>query len=174
LATADPSVSDDYEFRPVITDDLAMLARWLRTPDVMRWWGDPDEELGLLRDDLHEPRMVMQIVSLRGRAFAYAQHYDVHAWPQAHLSHLPAGCRAIDSFIGEPELIGCGHGSRYLKALATRLLEDGAPCVAIDPDVENLRARRAYANAGFREAAVVATDKGPAMLMLLDALGTRR
>jgi aminoglycoside 6'-N-acetyltransferase len=169
LAAADPCVSGDYEFRPVIAADLAMLARWLRTPEVMKWWGEPDEELVLLQDDLDDPRMVMRIVSLRGRAFAYAQHYDVHAWPQAHLALLPAGSRAIDSFIGEPELLGCGHGSRYLKALAAQLLLDGAPYVAIDPDVENRRARRAYANAGFREAAAVTTDQGPAMLMLLDA-----
>jgi aminoglycoside 6'-N-acetyltransferase len=169
LATADPRVSGDYEFRPVVAADLAMLARWLHTAEVMRWWGEPNEELALLSDDLGDARMVMQIVSVRGRAFAYAQHYDVHAWPQAHLASLPAGSRAIDSFIGEPELIGCGHGSRYLEILATRLILDGAPCVAIDPDVDNIRARRAYANAGFREAAIVETDKGSAALMLFEA-----
>jgi hypothetical protein len=35
-----------------------------------------------------------------------------------------------------------------LHQLARRLLADGAPLVAIDPDIANLRARRAYARAG--------------------------
>ena len=35
--------------------------------------------------------MRMELVLFEGRAFAYAQSYDVHAWPQPHLEHLPAG-----------------------------------------------------------------------------------
>ena len=146
-----------------------MLERWLRTTEVVRWWGDPQEQAALLRDDLDEPRMVMRIVALAGRPFAYAQDYDVHAWPQPHFAHLPAGTRAIDSFIGEPDMIGQGHGSCYLRLLAQRLRADGAPVVAIDPDVENLRARRAYAKAGFRGETVVETGAGPAVLMLFGA-----
>jgi aminoglycoside 6'-N-acetyltransferase len=55
--------------------------------------------------------MVMRIVSFEGRPFAYAQDYAVHVWPQPHFAHLPSGSRAIDSFIGEPDMIGRGHGS---------------------------------------------------------------
>jgi aminoglycoside 6'-N-acetyltransferase len=46
------------------------------------------------------------------------------------------------------------------------LRADGAPVVAIDPDVENLRARHAYAKAGFRGEAVMESGAGPAVLML--------
>jgi aminoglycoside 6'-N-acetyltransferase len=143
-----------------------MLEQWLRTTEVVRWWGDPPEQAALLREDLDEPRMVMRIVSLAGRPFAYAQDYDVHAWPQPHFAHLPAGTRAIDSFIGESDMIGQGHGSSYLRLLAQRLRAEGAPVVAIDPGMENLRARRAYAKAGFRGETVVETGAGPAVLML--------
>jgi aminoglycoside 6'-N-acetyltransferase len=158
-----------YTFRPADRRDLPMLERWLRTTEVVRWWGDPQEQAALLREDMDEPRMVMRIVALAGRPFAYAQDYDVHAWPQSHFADLPAGTRAIDSFIGEPDMIGQGHGSRYLRLLAQRLRADGAPVVAIDPDVENLRARRAYAKAGFRGETVVETGAGPAVLMLFGA-----
>jgi aminoglycoside 6'-N-acetyltransferase len=158
-----------YTFRPAGADDLPLLERWLRTTEVVRWWGDPREQAALLREDLYEPRMVMRIVSLAGRPFAYAQDYDVHAWPQPHFAHLPAGTRAIDSFIGEPDMIGQGHGSRFLNIMAQRLRAEGAPVVAIDPDVENLRARRAYAKAGFRGETVVETGAGPAVLMLFGA-----
>jgi len=155
-----------YTFRPAALRDLPLLERWLRTPEVVRWWGDPQEQAALLREDLGEPRMVMRIVSLAGRPFAYAQDYDVHVWPQPHFAGLPPGSRSIDSFIGEPDMIGRGHGSAFLRLLAERLRAEGAPVVAIDPDVENFRARRAYEKAGFRGEAIVESGEGPAVLML--------
>src|SRR5262249_1593420 len=52
-----------YTFRSALLHDLPMLERWLRTPEVVRWWGDPDEQAALLQQDLDEPAMVMRIVS---------------------------------------------------------------------------------------------------------------
>ena len=138
-----------YSFRPAEHSDLPQLRQWLQTPEVVRWWGDPVEQAALLEADLSEPLMAMRIVSLDGRPFAYAQHYDVGSWPQHQFLHLPAGSRAIDAFIGEPDMIGCGHGATFLRRLARRLIDEGASLVAIDPDAGNLRARRAYARAGF-------------------------
>lgn len=157
-----------YSFRPAAAEDLPRLRRWLGGPEVVRWWGNPGEQFELLREDLDEPLMRMRIVSFNGRPFAYAQDYEVHAWAQPHLAHLPRGSRAIDSFIGRPSMIGCGHGQAYLRMLAERLCVEGAPLVAIDPAFDNLRARRAYEKAGFRTEATVATEAGPAVLMLYD------
>jgi len=131
----------------------------------VRWWGDPLEQAALLEEDLSEPRMIMRVISYRSKAFAYAQHYDVHAWPQAHFAELPKDSRAIDAFIGEPEMIGRGHGAAFLRLLALRLMAEGAPLVAIDPSPDNLRARRCYTRAGFRGDRIVATPEGPAVLM---------
>jgi aminoglycoside 6'-N-acetyltransferase len=155
-----------YTFRPVTREDLPLVRRWLETPEVVRWWGDPDEQFALLKGDLDEPLMVMRIVSLGGKPFAYAQHYDVRSWPQTHFAGLPTGTRAIDAFIGEPEMIGRGHGAAFLRLLARRLREEGAPLVAIDPDVCNRRARSAYARAGFEGDTIVETGQGPIVLMI--------
>jgi aminoglycoside 6'-N-acetyltransferase len=155
-----------YSFRFAAHDDMAMLRDWLRTPEVARWWGRPDVAEKLLRSDLDEPRMVMRIVAFERRAFAYAQDYAVASWPQPHFAHLPPGTRAIDTFIGEPEMVGRGHGSAYLRILAERLIGEGAPLVAIDPAVDNLRARRAYAKAGFRGDTMVETPEGVAIVMV--------
>lgn len=154
-----------YIFRPATREDLPLLRRWLRTPEVMRWWGDPDEQAALLEGDLDDPRMVMRMVAFAGQPFAYAQDYDVHAWPQHHLAHLPRGSRGIDAFIGEPDMIGAGHGPAFLRLLAGRLRTEGAPVVAVDPDPDNLRARRAYGKAGFRGSVEIHTECGPAILM---------
>jgi aminoglycoside 6'-N-acetyltransferase len=143
-----------------------LLRRWLGAQEVVRWWGDPDVQAALLEEDLNEPNMRMWIVSCNGRPFAYAQDYEVHAWPQAHLAHLPSGSRALDTFIGETDMLGAGHGAVYLRVLAQRLLGEGAPMVAMDPAAQNLRARRAYARAGFGNASEVDTPEGPAVLMI--------
>jgi aminoglycoside 6'-N-acetyltransferase len=157
-----------YSFRPASTADLPRLRGWLSSPEVKRWWGDPRREFETLCADLDDPRMAIRVVSFRGRAFAYAQDYEVHARPQAHLMHLPQGSRAIDSFIGLPSMIGRGHGPAYLALLAERLCAEGAPLVAIDPAIDNFRARRAYEKAGFRLAGPVATEAGPAVLMVFE------
>lgn len=158
--------TDHYALRPVSAGDLPMLRRWLETPEARRWWGDPEAQYALLREDLADPLMRMRIVSLDGRPFAYVQDYDVSAWPQPHLAHLPQGARAVDTFIGEPDLVGQGHGSAYLRLLAEQLIAEGAPAVAVDPDPSNARARRAYLKAGFVEDRVVDTPAGPAVLMV--------
>ena len=158
--------SSVYAFRPVVRQDLPRLRIWLRTPDATLWWGDPEEQFALLQQDVNDPRMVMRIISYEGRPFAYAQDYEVHVWPQPHFRHLPAGARAIDAFIGEPDMIGKGHGSAFLRLLAEQLRAEGASTVVIDPAANNLRARRAYEKAGFRNDFFVVTGEGLAILMI--------
>jgi aminoglycoside 6'-N-acetyltransferase len=162
----DPTGCSAYVFRQVVQEDIAMLDIWLRTPAVVRWWGEPEGQARLLEEDLSDPRMTMRIVSFHGRPFAYAQHYAVHTWPHPHFACLPTGSRAIDAFIGESDMVGKGHGSAFLRLLAEQLIDEGAPLVAIDPHIHNFRARRAYEKAGFRYQCEVMTGEGPAMLMI--------
>jgi aminoglycoside 6'-N-acetyltransferase len=163
---ASPSKAALYSFRDVRADDMALLRVWLRAPEVSRWWGDAVEQAEMLERDLIEPDMAMRIVSFNAKPFAYAQDYPVDRWPQPHFADLPRCARAIDSFVGETGMIDCGHGSVYLRLLAARLRADGAPAVAIDPAVDNWRARRAYQKAGFIGEKIVQTSEGPAVLMI--------
>jgi aminoglycoside 6'-N-acetyltransferase len=128
--------------------------------------GDPAAELALLTADLDEPLMRQWIVEHRGRPFAYVQAYAPPSWPQAHLMHLPAGAQAIDAFIGEPDMLGRGHGSAFLRVMAEQLIAEGASVIVIDPDRDNHRARHAYARAGFVGEDVLETETGPVVLML--------
>jgi aminoglycoside 6'-N-acetyltransferase len=160
------AVSPPYTFQPVTQGDLPQLEVWLQGPEIVTWWGDPVEQAELLRSDVDEPRMQMELVLFNGRPFAYVQSYEVHAWPQPHLDHLSIGSRAIDTFIGEPTMIGRGHGSAYLRIMALRLQAEGAPVIAIDPSEANRRAVRAYYNAGFRIDSMFSSEEGSAVLML--------
>jgi aminoglycoside 6'-N-acetyltransferase len=158
---------DAYVFRPMRAADLDMARRWLKTPDVARWWGDPDEQLALLEGDLDDDRMSMWIVSYRQRPFAYIQNYDPCGWGTHPFGGLPPGSRGIDQFIGEPDMLNRGHGAAFIRAHVEDLFAAGAPVVGTDPDPSNQRAVRAYRKAGFepvREA--VDTESERVLLML--------
>ena len=158
-----------YAFEAMTRGDLPMIKLWLGTPEVVRWWGKPGEELDSVTDDLDVPEMAQWIVALNGVAFAYVQSYPVHRWAQPSLSHLPMGAVGIDAFVGVPAMMGCGHGSAFLRAFAETLVGAGSSCVAIDPDVRNVRARRAYARAGFVDDRQVSAEGGTAMVMVYRA-----
>jgi aminoglycoside 6'-N-acetyltransferase len=158
-----------YSFRTLQRSDLPMIWQWLQAPEAKRWWGDPREEYALLLEDLDESAMRQWIVECDGRAFAYVQAYDPTHWPQAHLLNLPAGSLVIDTFIGESVMIGVGHGARYLRAFARKLIGEGASAVAIDPAADNHRARRAYARAGFAGDAVVDSESGSIIVMVFES-----
>jgi aminoglycoside 6'-N-acetyltransferase len=157
----------DYGFRPMTADDLGLARRWLETPEVQRWWGDPDEQASLLAEDLDDPRMAMWIVSYRERPFAYVQDYEPGAWALHHLADLPPGSRGIDQFIGEPDMLNQGHGSAFIRAHADALLAAGAPSVGTDPDPSNARAIRAYEKAGFGALRETVDTEGHGVLLMV-------
>jgi aminoglycoside 6'-N-acetyltransferase len=146
-------------------DDLAMIQRWLETPEVVRWWGDPDEQFALVSGDLDHPDMDQFIVALDEHPFGYIQCYPLSTWNQS-FGIQPAATRGIDQFIGEPDMIGRGHGSSFIRQFVDSLLASGVPRVVTDPDPGNGRAVRAYAKAGFQSERVVDTPDGPALLMV--------
>ena len=158
----------DYFFRPMTRADLPLVRRWLAEPQVVQWWGDPSEQYDLVSGDLGEPAMDQFIVSAGASDFAYLQCYDLTAW-NSGFGEQPRGTRGIDQFIGEPEMIGRGHGSTFIRAFVDDRLKEGAPRIVTDPDPANARAIRAYEKAGFEKAGMVETPDGPALLMVRNA-----
>jgi aminoglycoside 6'-N-acetyltransferase len=155
-----------YRFAPMTAADLPLVRRWLTMPHVTEWWGDTEEQFALVSGDLDEPAMDQFIVALDERPFAYLQCYDPTVWPEGGLAPHPQGTRGIDQFIGEPELVGRGHGSAFIRGFTDDLLKSGTPRIVTDPDPENLRAVRAYEKAGFRKDRRVNTSDGPSLLMI--------
>ena len=155
-----------YLFRPVTRADFAMLLRWREMPEVLRWWGAWQHAEADFESHLSDPNIAMWIVELDGRAFAYAQDYECHAWDPHPFSHLPAGARGIDQYIGEPDMLDRGHGTAFLRQQCERIFADGSPAIGTDPHPDNARAIRAYEKAGFSIAGgPVDTRWGRAILM---------
>jgi aminoglycoside 6'-N-acetyltransferase len=132
---------------------------------VVRWWGDPNEQYGLVSGDLDHPDMDQFIVALANEPFGYIQCYALSTWNQG-FGPQPQATRGIDQFIGEPNMIGRGHGSDFIRQFTDGLLASGIPRVLTDPDPDNVRAVRAYAKAGFQRERVIDTPDGQALLMV--------
>jgi aminoglycoside 6'-N-acetyltransferase len=160
-------MAPEYVFRPMSTGDLSLVQRWLETPEVVRWWGRPDEQYALVSGDLDRPDMDQFIVVLGEQPFGYIQCYPLSTWNQGFGSQ-PSATRGIDQFIGKPDMIGCGHGSGFIRQFVDALLGQGIPRIVTDPDPDNVRAVHAYAKAGFRSERLVDTPDGPALLMVRD------
>jgi aminoglycoside 6'-N-acetyltransferase len=159
-----------YQFRSMTAADLSMVRGWLAAPHVVEWWGDPDEQFELVSEDLTSVAMDQFIVAANDdRPFAYLQCYDPSAWPEGGLGMHPPGTRGIDQFIGDPNMIGHGHGSAFIRDFTDGLLSAGTPRILTDPDPANGRAIRAYEKAGFRSHLIVDTPDGPSLLMVRDS-----
>jgi aminoglycoside 6'-N-acetyltransferase len=135
-----------YDFRQATMGDLNLLMDWQARLHVREWWGkqDPYDEM-----EMSDPRVARWIVSTDERPFAFMQDYTVHGWEGHHFAKLPKGSRGIDQYIGDPEMIGVGHGSAFIGARMQSLFDEGAPVIATDPHPDNERAIAVYKKLGF-------------------------
>ena len=117
-----------------------------------------------MRDPGTEPFIVL----CDGRPIGYQQCYDPHVEYDHPYADQPSGTRGIDQFIGEPDMVGRGHGSAFIRAFIERLFGAGAVRVVTDPDPRNARAIRAYGKVGFTPLEERATVFGDVLLMACD------
>lgn len=154
----------DYAIRRIGEADLPRVAGWRAQPHVIRWWGEPSVEPEI--EKLADPRIAMWLIAHDGRPFAFLQDYDVHGWDPHPFSYLPKGARGMDLYIGEADMLGQGHGSRFLRQHVDTLFHQGAPAAGLDPHPDNAPAQRAFEKAGFaRVSGPVDTPWGRAVLM---------
>ncbi len=157
-------MTGSYSFRRATAADLPLLERWRASEHVASWWGSPELEPDA--DRLADSRVATRIVEHERRPFAFAQDYSPHEWDPHPFSHLPAGSRGIDFYIGEADMLGRGHGSAFIRAYGDFLFDAGALALGADPHPDNVRSRRALEKAGFRlTAGPIETRWGLAVLM---------
>jgi aminoglycoside 6'-N-acetyltransferase len=152
--TADPRIS----FEPVSERHYDLLRSWLDRPHWREWWGDPDTEFGYIRDmvegrDTHGRPFIF---SVDGTAAGYIQYWflgphQTEEWSRDNpwLMEFPSHTVGVDLSIGDGASLSKGYGSLALRAFVRLLREQGHDTIIIDPDPRNLRAVRAYENAGF-------------------------
>jgi aminoglycoside 6'-N-acetyltransferase len=163
-------------FIPVQAEHVPLLRQWLNEPHIREWWGDPDEELGFIRDmvdgrDTTRPFLVtLDQVPIGYIQYWFIGHHQNEQWIKDHpwLAELSSDTIGIDLSIGRPELLSKGIGSAALTAFVASLREQGYANVIIDPDRSNVRAVRAYMKAGFRPVPNLHEQTGDVLIMQHD------
>jgi aminoglycoside 6'-N-acetyltransferase len=144
--------------------DYALFVRWRNAPHVAEWWTTDDDPTPTTSERVAEqygPRtedaswVTSCIISLGDRPIGYVQFYpwDAEADAAAEMGvPVIAGSFGLDIFIGEPDVIDHGVGSRVVALLARHLFQTrDAKSIALLTPLGNARAHRAYEKAGFRK-----------------------
>jgi aminoglycoside 6'-N-acetyltransferase len=132
---------DHVVLRPLRVDDVERVTQIQSQPEVVRWWGPPNEaELRRQaegRDD--------------AKALAIVRDGDLIGLIQYDEENEPDFRRAgIDLFLAERSQ-GQGLGTDAVRTLALYLIrERGHHRLTIDPAADNVAAIRAYEKVGFR------------------------
>jgi RimJ/RimL family protein N-acetyltransferase len=145
-------------------DDYESFVRWRNEPHVAEWWTTDDDPTPTTFDRVVEnygPRaedgswVTGCIITVGDRPIGYTQFYP---WSgsadEAQEMGLPDidGSFGLDIFIGVPDMVDRGVGSRAVALLARHLFDErDATAVALLTPVGNVRAHRAYEKAGFRK-----------------------
>lgn len=128
--------------RPLAEGDADELLRIHRTPEVRRWWDDPDDDF-----PWDEPDATRLTIEVGGVIAGLIQFHEELEPKYRHAS--------IDLFL-DPALHGRGLGTEAVRRVVRHLVrERGHHRVTIDPAAANAAAIRAYEKAGFRRVGVM-------------------
>jgi aminoglycoside 6'-N-acetyltransferase len=152
------------EFRRVTRADFPLLARWLATPPVVRWWHHEWTPEAVERDfgpsvDGTEPNQDW-LALVDGAPVGLVQRSLVVAYPEnladfSSLVEVPEGAVTLDYLLGEPASLGRGLGTAMIAAMVERTWADfpDAPTVLVSVVAANVASWRALEKAGFRRVA---------------------
>ncbi|MBO6756426.1 MAG: GNAT family N-acetyltransferase [Roseibium sp.] len=161
------------EFRAVTEADLPLLSRWMHQPHWQEWWGDPETELGYVRDMLAGKDSTRPyLFQVDGSAAGYIQVWFIKdqltpRWLAVApwMKLVPEDSVGVDLSIGDGASLSKGIGSAALRAFVQGLLKAGHESILIDPDPHNTRAVAAYRKAGFREIPDLIGKTGDSLIM---------
>jgi aminoglycoside 6'-N-acetyltransferase len=136
-------VGPTLTLRPVTAADVPALVAVRTTPEVSRWWGEP--EPGWPLDDL-EPGMTIYAMWRDGAVVGLIQ-----TWEEPDPRYRAA---AIDLFV-DPACHRQGVATEALQILIDDLVARGHHRITIDPALDNTGAIACYAGVGFAPVGVM-------------------
>ncbi|QBI56272.1 GNAT family N-acetyltransferase [Streptomonospora litoralis] len=151
-------------WRRIDFDDFALLGTWLAHPHVARWWNHETSAEAVERDfgptARGEEPTEDWLALLDGVPLGLVQRSRLADYPEdlAALSAIvpvPDGAMSIDYFIGPPDRVGRGIGTRMIGGFLGKLWQEcpDAPAVLVPVVAANTASWRALEKAGLRRVA---------------------
>ena len=142
--------TSDLFLRPATDGDWGMIRKWLRLPEVEKWWGPTSSTESEVIKALGASHAIARIIEWHGRPIGYAHAIDAMTWGEQLPQDLTVGTWDMDIFIAEPSARGCGLGPRALAELRSEVFSTTlATGVCVFASIDNEHAVRAYEKAGF-------------------------
>lgn len=140
----------DFRMRQATDNDWGMVRRWLRLPEIEKWWGPASTTEAEVIQALGASHAIARIIEWQGRPVGYAHAIDAMTWGDELPDSLQAGTWDMDIFIAEAAARGCGLGPRALAELRNEVFSTTlATAVCVFTSIENEQAVRAYEKADF-------------------------
>lgn len=151
-------------WRPLLSADLPLLSRWLREPQVARWWNHDATTAGVERDfgpsvRGEEPGEDL-VVLLDDRPIGLLQRSVIADYPEdlvefAPLVEVPDGAVELDYLIADPALRGHGLGARMIAQAVEETWNSlpTVPAVLVAVVAANTASWRALEKAGLQRIA---------------------
>lgn len=146
------------KIRKMTSADYVWMAKWLSTPEILEYYGDPSSPFTFEQViEKYRPRVdgevdiTPYIVEKDGTPFGFMQSYQIDRIEQADLD-FPSGVKiyGMDQFIGDPSLFGHGYGTWMVRTMTELLFQKKkADIIIMDPAVSNVRAIACYEKCGF-------------------------
>lgn len=144
--------------RPATLGDVALLQKWDREPHVIACvTDDPDADTAFEDTDWAEeiadasPVSYFLIAEVNGQPIGAMQVIDPQAEPTHYWGDVGPNLRALDIWIGEPDMLARGHGTEMMtQAIEDAFADPTVEAIIIDPLASNTAAHRFYTRLGFR------------------------
>lgn len=139
----------DVQLRPATPADLSLLERWHRQPHLRAALGEDDWQWAV--ELARNPDWREQLIAeMDGRPIGFLQIIDPAREDSHYWGCIEEGYRALDVWIGEPDALGRGYGTRIVNLAIERSFADpSVTAVLADPMETNTAAHRFYERLGF-------------------------
>jgi aminoglycoside 6'-N-acetyltransferase len=170
-----------FSFKLAQEEDLPLLFTWFHREHIAQLWPEPKAwpdfqqkwQKNITQDSRH-----CFIVYLDTVPVGYIHYYYVDADDRKKFfeSNILDSAVGLDLFIGEPEYLGKGYGTKMLQAFIEFLKQREPDCkmIIIDPATDNTRAIACYEKVGFKKDKVYVVSygtvdgPGPIVLMMYE------
>ena len=131
-------IPEEVQLLPFQVRDIPLLGSWLKKPYIQKVFGDPEEWLSEIEENLESADWIDYFIICSDRPIGFCQYYDTQKAPPGEWSAEPPRTAGIDYLIGEEDYLGKGFGRQSVRLLIGLVQKDpDFDYIIADPDPGN-------------------------------------